>query len=643
MKLSVIIVNYNVVHFLEQCLHSVFKAGARLEMEVIVVDNRSVDDSVEMVKQKFQQVKLIANTDNVGFSAANNQGLAIAQGEYVLLLNPDTVVQENTFDKVIAFMDSHADAGGLGVKMLDGKGVFLPESKRGLPTPAVAFYKIFGLAKLFPKSKKFGAYHLCYLDKDQVHEVDVLSGAFMLLRKALLDKIGGLDEAFFMYGEDIDLSYRIQLAGYKNYYFPDTRIIHYKGESTKKGSINYVFVFYRAMIIFARKHFSARHAKLFSALIHLAIYFRAFLAILQRLAVRLLLPISDAVALVGGIWLLTQWYGGHIRFHHGGGSFPAHLVLMAAMGYAAVWQLSVWFAGGYDRVMRLGRVLAGIGLGSCLILIVYSLLPESLRFSRAIILLGTLYAVLALLTLRWLIFKLKWAQYRFFVTDKKAILVVGSATEVGRVKQLLAETSLRFQSFDYILESGEVPTSLALNDLIRIYGVEELIFCARDIAAQTIIGLMLEVDNANVDYKIAPPESLSVIGSNSINTSGDLYTIGVNSVTTVENRRKKRLVDLVLSAFLLLFSPFWIWKVKSPSKWFSDLCKVFFGNLSLVGLPPSFKGASLKPGILTPSEVLGKGILHERAARIDLLYVKEYKPSNDLNIVLKAMQNLGDY
>ena len=282
MKLSVIIVNYNVVHFLEQCLHSVFKAGARLEMEVIVVDNRSVDDSVEMVKQKFQQVKLIANTDNVGFSAANNQGLAIAQGEYVLLLNPDTVVQENTFDKVIAFMDSHADAGGLGVKMLDGKGVFLPESKRGLPTPAVAFYKIFGLAKLFPKSKKFGAYHLSYLDKDQVHEVDVLSGAFMLLRKALLDKIGGLDEAFFMYGEDIDLSYRIQLAGYKNYYFPDTRIIHYKGESTKKGSINYVFVFYRAMIIFARKHFSARHAKLFSALIHLAIYFRAFLAILQK-------------------------------------------------------------------------------------------------------------------------------------------------------------------------------------------------------------------------------------------------------------------------------------------------------------------------------------------------------------------------
>ena len=258
MKLSVVIVNYNVKYFLEQCLHSVFKAGQGIAMEVFVVDNNSVDGSVQMIKEKFSQVILIENKDNKGFAKANNQAIDRSTSEYVLLLNPDTVVEENTFRQIIDFMDTHPDAGGLGVKMVDGKGHFLPESKRGLPTPAVAFYKIFGFSSLFPKSKTFGRYHLGFLDKNEIHEVEILSGAFMLLRKSVLDKIGLLDESFFMYGEDIDLSYRIIKAGYKNYYFPKTRIIHYKGESTKKSSVNYVFVFYNAMIIFARKHFSQK-------------------------------------------------------------------------------------------------------------------------------------------------------------------------------------------------------------------------------------------------------------------------------------------------------------------------------------------------------------------------------------------------
>jgi len=225
--------------------------------EVYVVDNRSVDGSIEMVESRFPWVKLIKNTENVGFSKANNQAIRMASGEYVLLLNPDTVIEEDTLRKVVQFMDEHPEAGGLGVKMVDGKGNFLPESKRGLPTPWVAFYKIFGLSSLFPRSKIFGRYHLGYLNNDEVHEVEILAGAFMLMRKSVLDKVGLLDEDFFMYGEDIDLSWRIIKGGYKNYYYPHTRIIHYKGESTKKSSVNYVFVFYRAMIIFARKHFAS--------------------------------------------------------------------------------------------------------------------------------------------------------------------------------------------------------------------------------------------------------------------------------------------------------------------------------------------------------------------------------------------------
>ena len=226
-----------------------------------MVDNNSVDGSVELIKQKFPQVNLIVNAVNTGFAVANNQAIKLATGKYILLLNPDTVVQEDTFEKTLAFMEGDATIGGLGIKMLDGKGVFLPESKRGLPTPAVAFYKIFGLSKLFPNSKKFGQYHLTYLDKNKNHQVAVLSGAFMLMQKETFDKVGLLDETFFMYGEDIDLSYRVTQAGYKNYYFANSSIIHYKGESTKKSSINYVIVFYKAMAIFAKKHFSQSNAR----------------------------------------------------------------------------------------------------------------------------------------------------------------------------------------------------------------------------------------------------------------------------------------------------------------------------------------------------------------------------------------------
>ncbi len=201
LKLSVVIVSYNVKHFLEQCLHSVRAAAAGLDAELFVVDNASVDGSVKMVKEKFTEVICIANQDNPGFARANNQAIRLSTGEYILLLNPDTIVETDTFTKIISFMDSHTDAGGLGVKMVDGTGRFLPESKRGLPTPAVAFCKIFGLSRLFPKSKTFNKYHLGYLDKDKTHQVEILAGAFMLLRRSVLDKVGLLDflKIFYAY------------------------------------------------------------------------------------------------------------------------------------------------------------------------------------------------------------------------------------------------------------------------------------------------------------------------------------------------------------------------------------------------------------------------------------------------------------
>ncbi|MFI5206350.1 MAG: glycosyltransferase family 2 protein, partial [Candidatus Paceibacterales bacterium] len=314
MKLSIVIVNYNVKYFLEQCLISVNRAIRGIDAEVFVVDNASSDNSCQMVRQKFPAVILLQSTTNLGFSKGNNLAIEKATGEYVLLLNPDTVVAEDTFGKCLAFMDNHPDAGALGARMVDGKGTFLPESKRGLPTPAVAFYKTFGFARLFPQSKTFGKYHLGYLPENETNEVDILSGAFMLLRKSVLDKIGLLDEAFFMYGEDIDLSYRVTKAGYKNYYFADTTIIHYKGESTRKGSLNYVKVFYNAMIIFAKKHFSGNQSGLLSFFINFAIIFRGFLTLLANLFSSSYLFIIDALLAFAGIYFIKTYWESMIKY-----------------------------------------------------------------------------------------------------------------------------------------------------------------------------------------------------------------------------------------------------------------------------------------------------------------------------------------
>ncbi|MFT3738294.1 MAG: glycosyltransferase family 2 protein [Breznakibacter sp.] len=286
-QISIVIVNYNVKHFLELCLHSVREASRQFEVEVLVVDNNSHDGSCDMLRKFFPEVKLVANADNLGFGKANNQAIRMAEGQFVLLLNPDTIITERTLADCSEFMRLHPDAGALGVHMVSGDGNYLRESKRALPTPKVAFFKMSGMANLFPRSKIFAKYHLGYLSKDSTHAVEILSGAFMFIRKKVLDEIGLFDEQFFMYGEDIDLSYRIILGGYGNYYLGGTRIIHFKGESTKKGSLNYVVVFYKAMEIFARKHFTGKRVSPMRLLIEMAIWLRAFLS-----ASKLLKPLS---------------------------------------------------------------------------------------------------------------------------------------------------------------------------------------------------------------------------------------------------------------------------------------------------------------------------------------------------------------
>ncbi len=285
MELSIIIVNYNVKFFLEQCLHAVLKAVEQIEAEIWVVDNQSSDGSIDYLRPLFPSISFIENPRNTGFSAANNLALQHCSGEFILYLNPDTLIPEDCLSNCLQFLRSHPKAGALGIRMLDGSGNFLPESKRAFPSPLRAFYKLLGFSALFPKSPIFNRYSLGNLSSLENHEVDVLAGAFMMVSKPVLKLTGAFDELFFMYGEDIDLSYRIQKAGFTNYYFAGSSIIHFKGESTRKGSMNYVILFYHAMFLFVQKNYRGSKAGFFRFFIQAAIILRGLFSAFYKIGV----------------------------------------------------------------------------------------------------------------------------------------------------------------------------------------------------------------------------------------------------------------------------------------------------------------------------------------------------------------------
>lgn len=642
-KIAVVIVNYNVEHFLEQCLNSVRSALKNIDGEVIIVDNNSIDSSVEMIKSKFSDYKIIENKFNAGFSKANNQAMQASSSEYILLLNPDTVVEEDTFEKVIKFMDEHPDAGGLGVRMVDGKGRFLPESKRGLPTPSVAFYKIFGLSKLFPSSKTFGQYHAGHLSEFETNEIQILSGAFMLMRRSALEKVGLLDEAFFMYGEDIDLSWRIIKGGYKNYYFADTTIIHYKGESTKKSSVNYVFVFYNAMVIFARKHFSQQNARLFSLLIHLAIYFRAFLAIMTRFIKKATLPLIDTGILVMGLFAMTyQWEKMHI-------DFPAHVLSISIPSYLIAWLSGIFLNGGYDTPVQFKKVIKGTVFSTLFILIIYALLPKSWQFSRLYILTGATWVISYFLLSRTFLHFSFGKRFNLFPSKNKRFAVIGDEEEMERVTEIIRQTGARTDMIFKVSPKSTRSETYAgnlsqLDQIVHIHNIDEIVFCAKNISAGEIIQWMTRIPSEALDFKIAQPDTLSLIGSNSIDTAGEHYVLNVNSVSIKENERKKRILDLIFSVAILIASPLLIWFFTKKTKFIKNLFSVLVGKASFVGYntaissDPSYL-PKLRPGLLFPSDEYPSTDI-DLSDKLNLIYARDYSLLKDLTILSKAWTKL---
>lgn len=304
--LSIIIVNYNVKEFLLNLLDSIRKASKEISTEVIVVDNASDDGSSEILNEKYPDINLIVNNENVGFGKANNQALEIAKGKYILLLNPDTIVREDTFIKMIEFFQSHPEVGIAGCKVLNPDGTLQLACRRGFPGPWTSFTKVMGLSTLFPKSRLFARYNLTYLDENQTYEVDAVSGAFLMMTKDVYQKIGGFDKQFFMYGEDLDLCYRAQKSGFKVYYVHSTEIIHYKGESTRRSSIDETKVFYDAMHLFVRKHFSSSF--IIESILQTAIIFRKLIAFANVYKVAIIGVLIDFIFLCFAVFFAEKIY-----------------------------------------------------------------------------------------------------------------------------------------------------------------------------------------------------------------------------------------------------------------------------------------------------------------------------------------------
>ena len=624
MKLSVIIVSYNVEHFLAQCLISVERAIAnfsgqtpsnRSQIDVFVVDNISVDGTCEMVKERFPWVTLIENSENVGFSKANNQAIQISNAEYVLLLNPDTVIQEDTFSKCISFADENPKLGGMGVPMFDGSGTYLPESKRGIPTPWASLCRISGLFRLAPKSKHLNNYYAGHLSAEENQRIDVLSGAFMWMRKSALDEVGVLDEDFFMYGEDIDLSWRIVKGGWENHYFTGTRIIHYKGESTKKGSLNYVSIFYKAMLIFAAKHFEGSQARSFNFLIRVAIYFRAFISILRRIVTRMKWPLLEGVFLQIGLFLLLKFYA-----NYSGIQYDAYATNVAMLIYSSVWVFFLWICGGYDKPWIPRRVLKGIAAGSIVLVAGYGLLPEDYRFSRAILLLGSIWFSAVVIFGRF-----TFGVWRLGAKPKSRLIVAGKE-ESRSIKQLLASIELR----EGISEATHVITSHDLStivDVVRVHSIGEIVFSGRDVRSKDIITVLATLVDKAVVCRIAWTDDGYVMGSGG--PGPDPVTELDRAIYGPSARRSKRIFDLISSLTLLLVFPLLF--IFRRSEWIAYSFKVFLGKATWVGLKGVHKPS--RPNIINAVENEDVRVRE----RLNLAYARKYNWFEDLKLVLNAL------
>jgi len=614
---------------------------------VIVIDNNSSDNSIAFLKPRFPFVNFIENAANIGFSKACNQGLAIAKGKYILFLNPDTIVPEDCFAKCIGFLSSNQDAGACGIKMLDGSGKFLKESKRSFPSPITSLYKLFGLSRLFPRSKQFSKYHLGHLDNKETHQVDVLAGAFIMVKREVLDKTGGFDETFFMYGEDVDLSYRIQEKGYHNYYFADSSIIHFKGESTRKGSMNYVRMFYKAMSIFVNKHYGSGRAGLFNFFIQCAIFARAIMSTIASFIRRAGLPLLDAGLILLSFYLMKNIWNAYVKTDT---QYENRLLFIAFPSFTLIYLLAAWYAGLYDRWYKKSELIGSTIIATVVMLAVYALLPEQYRFSRGIILFGAILAFILISCLRWILIRGGVISSGNEKKDHANTLVVGSSEEYKKVLQLMDDAGMKEKILGRIAVNETDTEAIGywsrLDSLHHSVPFNEIIICEGSISFKDIIERLQQVKD-KVKIKIHAADSESIVGSDSKDTAGEsLSKENGYRLANPYNRRLKRLVDVCIALAGLISFPIQLFVVRKPVSFLGNCIAVLFGRKTWIGysvpennLPPLRKAVIACNGIpVSIKQELPK----ESLQMVDYWYARDYEPATDLKFVWKLYRRLGD-
>lgn len=638
MLLSVIIVNYNVRHFLEQCLYSLHKSTVR-DLQVIVVDNQSTDGSIEFLQPKFPVVQFLQAGANLGFAKACNKGLQYANGNYILFLNPDTIIAEDTLEKCIHFLETHADAGAVGVRMLDGAGRFLKESKRAFPSPLTSLFKLFGLSTLFPRSKTFSRYYLGHLDATQNHKVDVLAGAFIMVRKHILEKLGSFDETFFMYGEDIDLSYRIQKGGFNNYYLAETEIIHFKGESTKRGSLNYVRMFYQAMSLFVHKHYGGAKASIFNAAIHFAIWLRALISAIAKLVRWMGLPLIDAIIILLSFWLVKEAWANLVK---GGHKYPGPLLRIAFPAFTFVYLVVAYYTGLYNKTFRQKTLVRSALTAMLTLLACYALLPEHYRFSRGIVLFGSILSFILIYLFRLLLLSGKILQHPPHTISRPYILVAGSEKEYEEVRHILRQQKLHKKIIERISIDQETGTRSTLQNIETITlasNARELILCIGNIPAHYVIHL---VQHIKVSTWFHLAGSGSIVGSDLSYTSGEvLSTEEQFNLAQPHKKRIKRLLDILAALVFLATFPLHLITVRNPLRFIVNCLHVLFGRKTWIGYHTAGKGLPpLRQAVISELGML-KNAADENTARLDYWYARNYEPLHDVKLILRNYRNLG--
>ncbi len=655
LDISIIIVNYNVKEFILNLLSSLKKALINYSNEIIVVDNASQDGSVETIQEKFPEVMLIANQKNVGFGAANNQALEIAKGEYIVLINPDTIVREDTFSTLIKFLKSTKDAGMVGCKVLNPNGTLQLACRRSFPGPWASFTKVSGLSSLFPNSKLFAKYNLTYLDENQTYEVDAISGSFMMWKYDVYKKVGGFDSTFFMYGEDLDLCYRVQKAGYKVYYNHETEIIHYKGESTKRSSIDETKVFYDAMQIFVKKNLSS--SWFVQIILQSAIFFRKLLAILNIYKTVFISILLDGVFYSAGVYLAE-----HIYMNERWNGFPEMYKPLIYIVPGIIQVLISALSGVYKKnSLQILRSFIGLTVGLFTITFL-TFFFKQFAISRAVVLITFLLSLFTFAIYR-IILKVF---FKIGVGENKNVktIVVGTSLKAVNIASKLKSNPMLLNTISGLAtinqkevgeNRAEIPIICSLENIKKTIlenKIEKVIFSSDDISFENIFSVVSSCRDLNVDFLVSGEEHDYLVGKSSITVLKDVPLLKVHyNISSITHKLTKSAFDYTFGIFVLIFLyplMYILSKIANSNSKFVEMVlevpKVLSGKKSFVGPKAAqfYSGLYLgKPGLtgLWYTDLFDQTDSVEMN-KLDLYYAKNQNIWLDIEIIGKTLSKV---